>query len=110
MEIDRPEVIAEVTAAFEAYERALMARVEQWTPMPCWNELSQPRLAEIARREGIDFATALLYRSLRHSPVHGPAIAALDDEPAVSREESHRARWRPFVAIVPGGCHDSGSS
>jgi hypothetical protein len=82
-----------------------MARVERWTPMPCWNELSQPRLAEIASREGIDFATALLYRCLRQSSVHGPAIAALDDGFAACQRESH-ANWRPFVAIVPGGCHE----
>ena len=89
----------------DAYERALMARVEQWTPMPCLNDLSQPRLAEIAGREGIDFATALLYRCLRQSPMHGPAIAALEDGLASSQRQS-QANWRPFVAIVPGGCHE----
>jgi hypothetical protein len=89
----------------DEYERALMARVEQWTPVPCWNELSQARLADIASREGIDFATALLYCRLRQSPVHGPAIAALDGLTA-SDPESRSADWRPFVAIVPGGCHE----
>jgi hypothetical protein len=90
---------------FDDYERSLIARVEQWTPMPRWNELSQPRLADIASREGIDFATALLYCALRLSPIHGPAIAALD---GVTRDDSDAASfaWRPFVAIVPGGCHE----
>lgn len=91
--------------ANDEYERGLLARAGQWTPEPCWSELNQPRLAEIATREGIDFATALLYCSLRRSPVHGPTIASLDGGRGVGQQGS-RTHWRPLVAIVPGGCHD----
>jgi hypothetical protein len=94
-----------VDQQWDEYERSLIARVEQCTPMPCWNDLNQPRLAEIASREGIDFATTLLYCCLRQSPVHGPAIAALDGL-TVSESSSRPGEWRPFVAIVPGGCHE----
>lgn len=88
------------------YERALLARVEQCKSMPSWSELSQSRLAEIASREGIDFATTLLYHCLRRSSVHGPGIVALDNGLEVSQRGSRGAEWRPFVAIVPGGCHE----
>jgi hypothetical protein len=88
------------------YERSLLARVEQLTPMPCWSELSQARLAAIASREGIDFASTLLYCCLRQSSVHGPGIAALDNGSGLRQRDSLPADWRPFVAIVPGGCHE----
>jgi hypothetical protein len=92
------------------YERHLLAHVERWTPMPCWSDLSQPRLAEIAHREGIDVATTLLYHCLRRSPAHGPGIAALDDAVAAGRAETGPLRWQPFAAIVPGGCHEESAA
>ena len=88
------------------HERRLFARVQQWTPAPAWSELSQKTLAEIANREGIDFATALLYRCLRQSAEHGAGIAFLESGTSQTMRDWLAGNPNLSVGIVPGGCHE----
>ena len=80
------------------YERAMLRRAAAWEDHPSWRGLSVAVLREVAEREGIDFATALVFDRLVRSPEHGPFIervrsAATDDR---------RGRRPGLLAIVPG--------
>ena len=57
-------------------------------------------LREIARREGIDFATALLYDKVWHCDRNGPLIRAIDALQAGDQRE--RLEARATVAVAPG--------
>ena len=76
----------------------LLERVACWPGYDHWQELTPEVLQQVAERESIDFAMALLYDRLRQAPEHSLAIAKLD------RLSAQPSGTLPFtVAIVPGG-------
>ncbi|MBI3823092.1 MAG: hypothetical protein HY289_10495 [Planctomycetes bacterium] len=74
-------------------DRAILERAAGW-PLPATvDELTQPVLQEVAGREGIDFATALLYdRLVRRDGVHPSLLDA--DAPMPPRDV--------LIGVVPG--------
>jgi hypothetical protein len=81
-------------------ERALFESARAW-PGLAWPDLTAERLQELARTEGIDFATMLLYHRLRCSAVHGPFIERLEALP--DSVGPLCAAADALVAVVPGG-------
>jgi hypothetical protein len=59
-------------------------------------------LRQVAAREGLDFATALLYDRLRRSPEHGPFIRRVNAAPA---EAPAPGEGPTTLVIVPGAFH-----
>ena len=91
-------------------ERALLDKVAIW-PGWGWAELTPERIRALAAREGIDFATAVLYDRLRRSPEHGPFIADLEAMPDRLADDLHWNKTsfdRVLVAVAPGGPIASG--
>jgi hypothetical protein len=79
-------------------EVALRDRVCRWPADPSWRELTVDRLCVLTNREGIDFATALLYDRLVTSCEHGAFIRNINAlEPP--------RRLDLTLALVPGACH-----
>ena len=74
-------------------------------------ELTVGKLGEISAREGVDFATALLYDRVKRSPQHSAFIAQIDQLQLVAREIA--ANRDVTVAIVPAAFYkenpDSGA-
>jgi hypothetical protein len=97
-----------VTSAVSDLDRELLDRAA-WFPAPhSWRELTVPVLQQLARRHGIEFATALLYDRIVRSPEHGPFIRALaapdvDPRSQMSSTSSQPAHIR--VALIPGACY-----
>jgi hypothetical protein len=81
-------------------ERRLLDRAARWPGHASWSDLTAEELRRVAEREGIDFATALLYDRVRRSPEHGPFIRRLEAVPADGGGEGDP---RTLVAIAPGG-------
>lgn len=77
----------------EISEADLLRQAADWLST---RRLESAGLRELARQRGLDFATAVLYQSLRQSPRHGPLISRLD-EAALSE-----LRLDADVVIVPG--------
>jgi hypothetical protein len=77
----------------------LLARATAWADGDPCAGLSADAVADVARREGVDFATCLLYQWLRRSPAHGPFIRRLEALPATV---SPGCRLDATVAVVPG--------
>lgn len=77
-------------------ESALLERAAGW-PNCAWPDFTHEMIQQITRREGIEFATALLYDRLRSSAQHGPFIRAID---SISDTLEHTDRVT--VVIVPG--------
>jgi hypothetical protein len=65
--------------------------------------MTEESLRDLAAREGLDFATALLYDRLVYSAEHGPFIECLAALPEVL--PCQLGRGTPTVAIVPGACY-----
>jgi hypothetical protein len=81
-----------------AYERAMLRRAADWDEHHCWKGLTVEVLREVADREGIDFATALVYDRLVRSTEHGPFIERVE---SVAIEDP--CDLRPgLLAIAPG--------
>jgi hypothetical protein len=81
------------------HERALLARASDWPQHRELAELTVQVLSDVAAREGIDFATALLYERVCASHEHGPFIRAIDD----LLDDTSPVADPPFrLAIVPG--------
>jgi hypothetical protein len=59
-------------------EDVLLARASAFPEFTRVEELNQSTLREITQREGIDFATALLYDRVRRAPQHARFIAEID--------------------------------
>jgi hypothetical protein len=79
-------------------EEALQERAARWAaehPAPAFDAAAW---REIAAREGIDFATALLFQVIVRSPQHAVFIQELSQDLARARELEHNR------AIVPGCC------
>lgn len=76
-------------------ERILFTRVEKWDGPRALVELTPEMLRELTAREGCDFATALLHRSIVESERHGGFLRALS-------EHSDHVGSGCTVAVVPG--------
>jgi hypothetical protein len=75
----------------DAADRSLLAEVAAWEPARTLESLDAATLAELTRRRGVDWATALLFQRITASPRHGPFIRQI---------ESLRAT--PPVNVTPG--------
>jgi hypothetical protein len=82
-------------------ERALLERAAAWPSYPSWRELDADVLRHVAAREGIDFATALLYDRIVRSPEHGPFIRSVWS----GRGAGAHAPDGATLAVVPGACY-----
>lgn len=81
------------------YESQLRERVADWPEYGHWSALTVDALRQLGEREGLDFATALLYDRLVRSPEHGPFLERLA---ALSSAEALPPRREATVVIVPG--------
>jgi hypothetical protein len=79
----------------DASERALFARLVKWNGPRALHELTPEMLRELTAREGCDFATTLLHRSIVESDRHGAFLCALADR-------TDHGGTGYTVAIVPG--------
>jgi hypothetical protein len=82
----------------DASERALFARMETEAGRRDLALLTPEALRELTTRQGCDFATALLHRSIVESEQHGPFLRALS-------KPTEQRRLDVTVAIVPGAFH-----
>src|SRR5688572_1228045 len=79
------------TARLSEYERALLAQAAEWPGYVQHGELTVAAMQALARQEGLDFATALLFDRVCRLPEHTAFIGRLER----------------FVDEVPrGGCLD----
>jgi hypothetical protein len=83
----------------DAYERGLLERAARWPELASCAEVTVEAVRDVAAREGIDFATALLYDRVRRSPEHGPFIERLE---ALAGPPAGPPRTPAAVVIVPG--------
>jgi hypothetical protein len=81
-------------------ERALFSRVAQWPSDCSYTDMNADRLQEIAHREGIDFATALLFGRIMSSPQHGPFIEQIRQ--LKQQNLQNRQPVNVTLAVVPG--------
>jgi len=84
-----------------AYERSLFDRVGRWPAHRGWRELTVETLRQIAAAQGTDFATALLYDRIVHSPEHGPWV----EQVQAPASETDGCDLEGTVALVPGACY-----
>jgi hypothetical protein len=81
------------------FERELLDRASDWPDPINLAELTVDELRAVAEREGIDFATALLYQRVCASEQHGPFIQAIDE----LLDDTGPIGDAPYkLAIVPG--------
>ncbi len=80
-------------------ENALLARASAFPELSVLSLLTAEKLREIAIREGVDFATALLYDRVKRSPLHSPFIARIDQLQSRPRETD--VSRDVIVAVVP---------
>jgi hypothetical protein len=76
----------------------LWLRATNWLKLHPAESWTAETIQPIAAREGIDFATAVLYETLRRSPKHGPLIQEMETNPRASSN----GRFDATIAIVPG--------
>ena len=80
-------------------ERDLLRRAAQWAEHSDWRELTVAALERVAERQGVDFATALLYDRLLRSAEHGPFMERLE---RLSKEDTRAPVLDATVVIAPG--------
>lgn len=80
-------------------EGALRGRASAFPEFPSLALLTAEKLREIAAREGVDFATALLYDRVMRSPQHSPFIARIDQWQSNHRKNGPNRDV--IVAVVP---------
>lgn len=89
-------------------EGALRVRASTFPECPSFALLTAEKLREITAREGVDFATVLLYDRVIHSPQHSPFIARIDQW-----QSNHGPNRDVIVAVVPAAFYkenpDSGA-
>jgi hypothetical protein len=73
-----------------------MERAARSLELPALGDCTEENLRELARRKGIDFATALFYDRVRRSPQHRPFIERIESPDAPP------PRLDATVVIVPG--------
>src|SRR5882757_4389972 len=92
-------------------EGALRKRAAAFPELPSLALLTAEKLHELTAREGVDFATALLYDRVIRSPKHSPFITRIDQWQ--SNSIKIRATGDVIVAIVPAAFYkenpDSGA-
>jgi hypothetical protein len=93
-EIDRPDVLAEVHAVFETYERALMANDVAALNAFFWNDARTTRYGIADRQLGI--AELIAFRAATPAPdftrtLHRPRILALGADLAMAQVEFRRS-------------------
>ena len=81
-------------------ERDLFQRAAHWPEHSDWRELTVAALERVAARQGVDFATALLYDRLLRSAEHGPFIERLE---RLSKKDTKAPGLDATVVIAPGG-------
>jgi hypothetical protein len=79
-------------------EHALLARAAAFPECPTLASLTAEKLRALTDREGVDFATALLFDRIRRSPRHAAFIDRLDRVPA---EQISPNKPPLTVAVVP---------
>src|SRR5262245_10646501 len=84
-------------------DRALLAEAEVWPEMAVLDDIDPRGLAELVRRRGVDFATAVLYDRLRKSARHGPLLR--QDANAAAMPEPSAVATRAAWLVVPGAFH-----
>jgi hypothetical protein len=72
-----------------------------WPADPKLASLTTEAVAQIARTEGIDFATTLLHQRVLQSEQFGPAIESI----LHSTDRWTNSRSSPLLAVVPGAFH-----
>lgn len=82
-------------------DQELLGRTREWRDHESLDSLSVAAVAEIARTEGTDFATALLYTRITESERFAPCIEWIRRSPI--RWPSSRPS--PLLAVVPGAFH-----
>jgi hypothetical protein len=80
-------------------EATLFERAAQWADQHSTAGLDRAALRDVALREGIDFATALLYHRVTHSAPHARFIHRVSQTPI--RTQDRKLKPAPTVAIVP---------
>lgn len=92
-------------------ESALLARAAFFPEYPVLARLTAEKLRDIAAREGVDFATALLYDRVQRAPQHGPFITRINQWPPNTRTVG--TNRDVTVAVVPAAYYkenpDSGA-
>ncbi|EEF61883.1 hypothetical protein [Pedosphaera parvula] len=86
--------------AAEESEETILLHAEQWLQKSDHAEITTRNLRQISEIQGIDFATALLYKHIAHSPQHREFVAqinALRQEPINASKKGHAT-----LAVVPG--------
>jgi hypothetical protein len=79
-------------------DRDLLDRAAAAYPDEPLAALTRDRLAEVARRDGCDLATALFYRRIAEDGAHAPFVARID---AASTDRAPRRTGRGKVFIAP---------
>jgi hypothetical protein len=92
-------------------EGALRRRASAFPEFPTVTSLTAEKLYEISAREGVDFATALLYDRVMRSPQHSPFIAQINQWQSSGGKTG--ASRDVMVAVVPAAYYkenpDSGA-
>ena len=83
---------------FDEEEGALLARAGSFPEFQSLPELTAAALREISAREGLDFATALLYDRVKRAPQHAAFIGQIDRRQSPKRKNSTEDRT---VLVVP---------
>ena len=93
--------------AADASERALFARLGKWDGPRGFDKLTPEFLREVTLREGCDFATALLHRSIVESDCHGVFLREAFWTAANRKNDGgvRTATGDTTIAIVPGAFH-----
>jgi hypothetical protein len=80
-------------------ERRLLAQAARWPGFGNCSEIAPEAIRQLAEQCGLDFATALLYDRIVHSPEHGRFIQRLE---AMRVESTKPPRLEATLVIVPG--------
>jgi hypothetical protein len=82
------------------YDRGLLERAACWPACLRWCDLTAAWVQQLSEREGIDFATALLYDRLLRSAEHGTFIERME---TLTEKLTTLRRLDATLVIVPGG-------
>lgn len=89
-----------MTLEFTTADRELLQQAANWPGPKQLNELNDELLCELSRTNGIDFATAVLYRAISSSDDHGPLMRYMNEllqHPPVNHDALDAA-----LVIAPG--------
>jgi hypothetical protein len=87
------------TPPLTAEDRDTLDRAAQWQPQIGLDELNVDSLREIASREGLELATAVLYDRIRRSQRHGPVIQKIEEHEVLA---SNARAENSLIGVVPG--------